>query len=109
MTVFNINKFQKTLSIKMDGVVDCITKLRDGTIIQGGQNGTKRYLQKNFLELPKLNDGYDDDDYYENYIDLEDIYGNEMESILYIRELLDGRIVFCYQHRLINITRLNIF
>lgn len=109
LTVFNINKFQKTLSIKMDGVVDCITKLRDGTIIQGGQNGTKRYLQKNFLELPKLNDGYDDDDYYENYIDLEDIYGNEMESILYIRELLDGRIVFCYQHRLINITRLNIF
>ena len=108
LTIFNIIKFQKTFSIKMEGVVDSLTKLKDGTIVQGGQKGIKRYLQNNFLELPLLNKGYDDDD-EDDYAEYIDIYDTEIESILCIKELLDGRIVFCYQHKAVNISKLNIF
>lgn len=109
LTIINIIKLEKTFSIKMDGIVDCITKLKDGTIIQGGQKGIKRYLQYNFLEFPILNNGYNDEDYSGDYIDFDfDNEINELESILCIKELLDGRIVFCFQHKGINISKLNI-
>ena len=107
LSIINIIKFQKTFSIRIDGVIDCITKLRDGTILQGGQKGIKRYLQHNFKEILKLNDGYEED-YYEDYFNLEDEL-NELECILCIKELLDGRIVFCYLQKGIIITKLNIF
>ena len=107
LSIINILNFHKTFSIRMDGVIDCIAKLRDGTILQGGQKGIKRYIQRNFKEIPKLNDGYDED-YFGDYINLEDEL-NELECILCIKQLLDGRIVFCYQHKAIDVTKLNIF
>ena len=106
LTIFNIIKFQKTLSIKMDNVVDCITILRDNTIIQGGIDGIKRYLKYNFKELPILKDGYSND---ENYYEVGYVNDTELECILCIKELLDGRIVFCYENEGINISKLNIF
>ena len=104
LTIFNFTKFQKKLSIKMDDVIDCITILRDNTIIQGGIKGIKRYLNYNFKELPKLNNGYEDEeDYYDDYMDIG------LECILCIKELLDGRIVFCYRNKGFNISKLNTF
>lgn len=107
LSIINILQLQKTFSIRIDGVIDCISQLRDGTILQGGQKGIKRYLQNNFKEVPKLKEGYDDD-YSGDYINVEDEL-NELECILCIKELLDGRIVICYQHKGINVTKLNIF
>ena len=104
LTIFNFIKFQKKLSIKMDDNIDCITILRDNTIIQGGIKGIKRYLNYNFKELPKLNNGYEDEeDYYDDYMDIG------LECILCIKELLDGRIVFCYRNKGFNISKLNTF
>ena len=109
LTIFNILNFQKKISIKTDGIIDCITKLKDGTIIQGGQNGIKRYLQYNFLEIPILSNGYDSEDFSGDYFDIEDYNLDELECILCIKELIDGRIVVCFQHKAINISKLNVF
>ena len=86
----------------MDGNIDCITILRDNTIIQGGIEGIKRYLNYNFKDLPKLNNGYEDEEDGYNYY-------TEREELLCIKELLDGRLVFCYHNRGINISKLTIF
>ena len=104
LTVFNIIKLQKTLSIKINGDFDCITKLRDNTIIQGGKKGIKRYLNYNYMELPELIELYESD-----VDDYNDYYDKEPEQLLCIKELLDGRILFCYKYSGINISKLNIF
>ena len=110
LTIFNFTKFQKKLSIKIDDNIHCITILRDNTIILGGIKGIKRFLNYNFKELPKLNNGYEDEEVEKNEEDEEDDYmDREPEQILCIKELLDGRIVFCYRNKGINISKLNIF
>ena len=54
MTVFNFIKFQKTLKIETDDIIDCIIKLKDNMIIQGGNKGIKRYLINKFRVLSHL-------------------------------------------------------
>ena len=109
LTIFNVINFQKKLSIKVEGHIDYMTQLSDGTIIQGGSNGIKRYLKNNLMELPTLYKGYDNS--FENFkggwMDAND-YKN-LESILYIKELLDGRLLICYKRSGISILKLNIF
>ena len=115
LNILSIDKFQIKVSINIMSNIDCLLKLRDETLIGAGPNGIKRYLQKTFQELPSLGPGYGDWD--DDYVDYDyGYYANPYESmylgpenILYMKELLDGRIVICYRHKAVNIYKLKVF
>ena len=116
INILTIDKFQIKLSIKTIGYTDCLLKLKDDTLIEAGRYGIKRYLQKTFQELPSLGLSYNDE-FDDDYVDYDyGYYANPFEStylgpetILYMKELLDGRFVICYRHKAIIIYKLKTF
>ena len=119
LNILTIDKFQIKFSIKTTCGIEFLLKLKDDTIIEAGPYGIKRYLQKTFQELPSLGlrySDYDDDcDYFEYDYD-HGYYSNAFEStyigpetILYMKELLDGRFVICYRHKAVIIYKLRAF
>ena len=90
--IIDIKKGKIKLTKKISGFVNCIFKLRDGSIIRGERDGIRRYSKNTLEELPPLIKPYDD--YDENHIE---------EILNYLYEMPDGKIILCYSNSNIKI------
>ena len=93
--IIDIKKGKIKLTKKISGFVNCIFKLRDGSIIRGERDGIRRYSKNTLEELPPLIEPYDD--YDENHIE---------EILNYLYEMPDGKIILCYRNSTLKIGKL---
>ena len=98
LEIFDINKFKTKLTIKCENISEFILKMNDGTIIQSGIYGIKRYLLKTMEELPILLK-------FNNDVLGRKVY-NPSDKIVYLYKLKDGRIIICYKNGKIEICNL---
>ena len=93
--VINIKKGKIKLSKATSGYINCIFKLKDGSIIRGERDGIRRYKGDTLDELPPLIEPYDDFDDNHN-----------AEQLNYLCELSDGKIVLCYRNSNLKLCKL---
>ena len=93
--VINIKKGKIKLSKATSGYINCIFKLKDGSIIRGERDGIRRYKGDTLDELPPLIEPFD------NYDD-----NHSAEHLNYLYELSDGNIVLCYRNSSIKLCKL---
>ena len=93
--IIDIKKGQIKLTKSTTGYINCIFKLKDGSIIRGERDGIRRYTKNNLEELPPLIEPYDD--YDDNHT---------AEQLNYLYELPDGKIILCYRDSSIKIGKL---
>ena len=93
--VINIKKGKIKLSKATSGYINCIFKLKDGSIIRGERDGIRRYKGDTLDELPPLIEPFDD--YDDNH---------SAEHLNYLYELSDGNIVLCYRNSSIKLCKL---
>jgi WD40 repeat protein len=93
--VINIKKGKIKLSKATSGYINCIFKLKDGSIIRGERDGIRRFKGDTLDELPPLIEPYDD--YDDNH---------NSEHLNYLYELSDGKIVLCYRNSSLKLCKL---
>jgi hypothetical protein len=93
--IIDIKKGQIKLTKSTTGYINCIFKLKDGSIVRGERDGIRRYTKNNLEELPPLIEPYDD--YDDNHT---------AEQLNYLYELPDGKIILCYRDSSIKIGKL---
>ena len=86
LNIINIDTGLIKLSKVTDGYINCLFKLKDGSIIRGERDGIRRYSKYTLDELPPLIEPYDD--YDDNH---------KAEELKYLCELQDGKIILCYK------------
>jgi hypothetical protein len=97
LDVFNIKKEQTKLSKETTGYINCLFKLKDGTLVRGERDGIRRYAINTLDEFPPLIGPYDD--YDENH---------SVEQLNYLYEFSDGRIILCYRNSTIRLGKLKV-
>ena len=87
LIVIDINKWKIKLMYKNNKNTDYLYKLKDGTILQSGPKGKRRFMINNFVELPIL---------YKPFNDTEFDYPYECyEKISCLTEIKDGKLMIC--------------
>ena len=97
LNVINIEKGIIKLSKQTKEFINCLFKLKDGSIIRGERDGIRRYSKDTLDELPPLIEPYDNYD--------ED---HNAEQLNYICELENGNIILCYRNSNIKLGMLKI-
>ena len=97
LNIININTGIIKLSKGTTGFINCLFKLKDGSIIRGERDGIRRYSKNTLDELPPLIEPYDDFD--DNHTS---------EQLNYLYEFDDGKIILCYRNSDIKLGRLKI-
>ena len=87
LNIININTGIIKLSKGTTGFINCLFKLKDGSIIRGERDGIRRYSKNTLDELPPLIEPYDDFD--DNHTS---------EQLNYLYEFDDGKIILCYRN-----------
>jgi len=97
LNIINIDKGIIKLSKQTKEFINCLFKLKDGSIIRGERDGIRRYSKDTLDELPPLIEPYDNYD--------ED---HNAEQLSYICELENGNIILCYRNSNIKLGMLKI-
>ena len=71
---------------------DFLLDIKDGTVISSSYLGIKRFLVKTMEQLPILVEFADDED-NDSYN-----YENFVEKVIYMYQLIDKRVIACYQN-----------
>ena len=103
--IYNINNFEFILKIKNYNDIDFLLNLNDGTFIVSCFEGIKRYLIKTMEELPQLIN-FNNNNYYEDYDYYDYDYDYYRETVTFLYELKDKRIVACHKEGTIDILNL---
>ena len=93
--IIDVKKGQIKLTKETTGFINCIFKLRDGSIIRGERDGIRRYINNTLDELPPLIEPFDD--YDDNH---------KAEELNYLHEFSDGRIILCYRDSSVKLGKL---
>ena len=93
--IIDIKKGHIKITKNTTGYINCIFKLKDGSIIRGERDGIRRYTYNTLEELPPLIEPYDD--YDDNHT---------AEHLNYLYELSNGYIILCYRDSTIKIGKL---
>ena len=97
LNIINVEKGIIKLSKQTKEYINCLFKLKDGSIIRGERDGIRRYSKDTLDELPPLIEPYD------NYDD-----DHVAEQLNDICELKNGNIILCYRNGNIKLGMLKI-
>ena len=105
LNVYNLDNFLLKLKIRTYNDIDFFLNLNDGTFIFSCFEGIKRYLIKTMEELPQLIK-FNNNNYYEDYDYYDYDYDYYRETVTFLYELKDKRIVACHKEGTIDILNL---